>query len=699
MNPDTKTPPLPWVEAAVLVRDEAGVGTVEANAAQPPTERHATRWCRAEPGEQGDVVILRPLPHMGMTVWSPPHGTQPDASGRGDAPCMPAHWRGNLTRWRGYFVPFEGRWAFVQGDVAVRHQDGRYSFHGRSDEVINVGGVRIGTEEVENALLADRRRGHRSPLRNAVVVGVPNPVLGTAPCAFIVPEAGAAVDGPQQSHLRALVGDRLGGAAVPRHFVVLSELPETHSGKYMRRVLRALMSGEPLGDTATLRNPGCLLELRAATSVARAADGTGSQALGVPLPRLLGPEALARLQPRQLRAVALRTLRAMDGSGTGGGAGETAGNGETSDEGETDLAAPDGDAAQKRGTQWDSMAVLHAHAAQLPPTDVVLAHLYATCMLLVVFHHSVFADGKVFRSMPAEARGASLWLDTYAGSRTGIVMPAFALLAGVHDLAKTRDDGGAGTGGGGGGGGGGARAAAATAARLAAMLWLINYSNLPYVAMLVHDKVFEIKKWPLPYARLVAPAWFLFALLVWRLLAAGAARLRVRYAPPLLATLAHFLCFGDGCPYPFKRWPLNKPFTDRSNLLPRTRRRQSSPTCGSGTPLFRTSSRASRTCCLASAGRFPAARSARTRGSSSAWRGPPSRWACCARHASTRRRASPSPQATAGCASRAFRSTTRRVRTGAPRRPGEMAACARTGKPRSTPGRWLIYGWMQRRAS
>ena len=82
------------------------------------------------------------------------------------------------------------------------------------------------------------------------------------------------------------------------------------------------------------------------------------------------------------------------------------------------------------------MAVLHAHAAQLPPTDVVLAHLYATCMLLVVFHHSVFADGKVFRSMPAEARGASLWLDTYAGSRTGIVMPAFALLAGVHDLAK-----------------------------------------------------------------------------------------------------------------------------------------------------------------------------------------------------------------------------------------------------------------------
>ena len=225
------------------------------------------------------------------------------------------------------------------------------------------------------------------------------------------------------------------------------------------------------------------------------------------------------------------------------------------------------------------MAVLHAHAAQLPPTDVVLAHLYATCMLLVVFHHSVFADGKVFRSMPAEARGASLWLDTYAGSRTGIVMPAFALLAGVHDLAKTRDDGGAGTGtgtgGGRGGGGGGARAAAATAAataaRLAAMLWLINYSNLPYVAMLVHDKVFEIKKWPLPYARLVAPAWFLFALLVWRLLAAVAARLRVRYAPPLLATLAHFLCFGDGCPYPFKRWPLNKPFTDRSNLLPRTR--------------------------------------------------------------------------------------------------------------------------------
>ena len=206
------------------------------------------------------------------------------------------------------------------------------------------------------------------------------------------------------------------------------------------------MSGEPraiLPRCATLVPSGT-----ACGHVRRARSGRHRQpGAGRPAPRLLGPEALARLQPRQLRAVALRTLRAMDGSGTGGGAGETAGNGETSGEGETDLAAPDGDAAQKRGTQWDSMAVRQAHAAQLPPTDVVLAHLYATCMLLVVFHHSVFADGKVFRSMPAEARGASLWLDTYAGSRTGIVMPAFALLAGVHDLAKTRDDGGAGTGG------------------------------------------------------------------------------------------------------------------------------------------------------------------------------------------------------------------------------------------------------------
>ena len=86
------------------------------------------------------VVIARPYAYQALTVWSlERHGT--------------SEWRGDLGRWRAYFAAGAG---YVQGDAAVRHADGAYTFHGRSDEVINVGGNRIGTEEIESAVLIDR---------------------------------------------------------------------------------------------------------------------------------------------------------------------------------------------------------------------------------------------------------------------------------------------------------------------------------------------------------------------------------------------------------------------------------------------------------------------------------------------------------------------------------------------------------------
>eukprot|EP00964_Phaeocystis_antarctica_P001550 scaffold819_cov84-Phaeocystis_antarctica.AAC.1 len=77
---------------------------------------------------------------MAHTVWQ--------SEGFGDAA-----WRGDSARWATYFVAGVG---YVQGDAAVRHAGGAFSFHGRSDEVINVAGIRIGTEEIENLLLLDR---------------------------------------------------------------------------------------------------------------------------------------------------------------------------------------------------------------------------------------------------------------------------------------------------------------------------------------------------------------------------------------------------------------------------------------------------------------------------------------------------------------------------------------------------------------
>ena len=114
-------------------------------------------------------------------------------------------------------------------------------------QVINVGGNRIGTEEIESALLQDRE-AEGSPLLNCAVVGMDDPMLGTVPCAFVVLQPGAALMPVDEGRLRALVQAKHSSVAVPARFVTVEALPETHSGKYMRRLLRAMLSGAPLGD-------------------------------------------------------------------------------------------------------------------------------------------------------------------------------------------------------------------------------------------------------------------------------------------------------------------------------------------------------------------------------------------------------------------------------------------------------------------
>ena len=163
------------------------------------TGGEAARWRDAAEGEQGDVVIRRPYPYMALTVWkSEGFGTE--------------SWKGDLSRWSASFATV----GYIQGDAAVRDAKGAYTFHGRSDEVINVGGNRIGTEEIEAALLIDTQR-EGSPLRNCVVVGMNDDVLGTVPVAFLVLQPGAAFKPIDQGHLRSLVQKRLSSvAARPR---------------------------------------------------------------------------------------------------------------------------------------------------------------------------------------------------------------------------------------------------------------------------------------------------------------------------------------------------------------------------------------------------------------------------------------------------------------------------------------------------
>jgi acrylyl-CoA reductase (NADPH)/3-hydroxypropionyl-CoA dehydratase/3-hydroxypropionyl-CoA synthetase len=120
--------------------------------------------------------------------------------------------------------------------------------------VINVSGHRIGTEEIEGAILRDKVLRPDSPLGNAVVVGAPHEEKGETPVAFVIPAPGRS-SGRRPDRLKGLVRSEKGVTAVPSDFLVVSAFPETRSGKYMRRRCARCCSTSPLGDLSTLRNP------------------------------------------------------------------------------------------------------------------------------------------------------------------------------------------------------------------------------------------------------------------------------------------------------------------------------------------------------------------------------------------------------------------------------------------------------------
>ncbi|MFZ4689486.1 MAG: enoyl-CoA hydratase-related protein, partial [Polymorphobacter sp.] len=157
-----------------------------------------------------------------------------------------------------------GVWAYTQGDFAVRHADEGFSLHGRSDDVINVSGHRMGTEEIEGAILRDKQLDPDSPLGNVLVVGAPHREKGLTPIAFVTASPGQVLTRDDFRRLSDLVRQEKGAVAVPGDFIQVSQFPETRSGKYMRRMVRAIVEGGDVGDVTTLRNPESLDELRKA---------------------------------------------------------------------------------------------------------------------------------------------------------------------------------------------------------------------------------------------------------------------------------------------------------------------------------------------------------------------------------------------------------------------------------------------------
>ena len=192
-------------------------------------------------GKGGILVIKRPWPSMIRTIWGDP------------------------DRYRKSYFPddFQGRY-YLAGDGASTDQDGYYRIMGRIDDVLNVSGHRLGTMEIESALVANTKL-----VAEAAVVGRPDELTGEAVCAFVVLK-GARPSGEEAKkiaqELRNWVAKEIGPIARPKDIRFGDNLPKTRSGKIMRRLLRAIAKGEEIKqDVSTLENPAILEQLKQAS--------------------------------------------------------------------------------------------------------------------------------------------------------------------------------------------------------------------------------------------------------------------------------------------------------------------------------------------------------------------------------------------------------------------------------------------------
>jgi len=216
LKPGSCTFPLPGIMADIV--DEAG---------------HSV-----EKGKGGILVIKRPWPAMIRTIWGDP------------------------DRYKKSYYPedFKGKY-YLAGDAASRDEEGYFRIIGRIDDVLNVSGHRLGTMEIESALVANTKL-----VAEAAVVGRPDEMTGEAVVAFVVLK-GARPNGEEAmriaKELRDWVGKEIGPIAKPKDIRFGDNLPKTRSGKIMRRLLRSIAKGEEITqDISTLENPAILQQLK-----------------------------------------------------------------------------------------------------------------------------------------------------------------------------------------------------------------------------------------------------------------------------------------------------------------------------------------------------------------------------------------------------------------------------------------------------
>ena len=208
-KPGSATFPFPGVKADVL--DEEG---------------------RSVPlGGGGYLVLQRPWPGMARTIWGDPERFQTQ-----------------------YWSRFPG--SYFAGDGAKRDDEGYFWLLGRVDDVLNVAGHRIGTMEVESALVS------HPAVAEAAVIGITHDIKGQGIAAFCTLRTGYQGGDAMVTDLRDHVGDKIGAIAKPDKVFFTAELPKTRSAKIMRRLLRDVAEGKVLGDTTTLADPAVLAAIK-----------------------------------------------------------------------------------------------------------------------------------------------------------------------------------------------------------------------------------------------------------------------------------------------------------------------------------------------------------------------------------------------------------------------------------------------------
>ena len=148
---------------------------------------------------------------------------------------------------------------YLTGDKARKDEDGYYWIQGRADDILKVAGHRIGNYEIESALVSHPK------VAEAVAIGKPHQIKGESIVVFVVLKEGVSQSDELRAELREHVAKEMGKIARPDEVWFVKDMPKTRSGKIMRRVVRARVVGEPLGDLSTLRNPEAVDEIGYAT--------------------------------------------------------------------------------------------------------------------------------------------------------------------------------------------------------------------------------------------------------------------------------------------------------------------------------------------------------------------------------------------------------------------------------------------------